>query len=49
MATHTLFANGEYSGPLCARTHEAQRAELAELLREFGPEKSVAAWKTVSN
>lgn len=47
--TRCLPTASTYGGPLCARRHEAQWEELAELLRWFGHEKSVAAWKTVSN
>jgi hypothetical protein len=48
-ATHALFTNGEYGGLLGVRQHKAQWQELADSLRLFGPENSVAAWKTVSN
>ncbi|XP_047027747.1 integumentary mucin A.1-like isoform X2 [Helicoverpa zea] len=49
MSTHTLFANGEYRGPLGKEGHNEEWVRIQQLLKEYGPNKTVEQWRTITS
>ncbi|XP_023952793.2 uncharacterized protein LOC112058529 isoform X2 [Bicyclus anynana] len=45
MSTHNHLATGEFTGPLGGKRADSQWQTLKEMLKEYGPDRSINQWK----